>query len=122
MPKSVLIVDDEKLIVWSLIERFKQEGFITYSADCGEAAIRILQSEAIDLIITDVRMPGLDGFEVLRYAKQLKPGPTVIMMSAHGSPTDRKKAATNGAATFFDKPVHVEKLIDVTSVLGSVGN
>ena len=122
MPKSVLIVDDEKLIVWSLTEQLKQEGCNTFAADSGEAAIKILKSESIDLIITDVRMPGLDGFAVLRYAKQLKSGPTVIMMSAHGNPADRKKAAAIGAATFFDKPVHIEKLLGVTSVLKSISN
>ena len=117
MGNRVLIIDDEKLIVWSLESSFKEEGYTVFTAGCVKDALMVLANEEIDLVITDMRLPEEDGFEVLRVARAMERSPAVVMMSAFGKRSDRAKAKANGALEFFDKPVSVDKLLKVTSNL-----
>ena len=81
----VLVVDDEKLIRWSVAERLQRSGYEVVSAETGEQALELLSGAAPDLVLLDVRLPGIDGVETLQRALSIHPELAVLMMSAHST-------------------------------------
>src|SRR5512139_2615242 len=79
----VLVVDDEKLIRWSVSERLQRDGYEVLSAESGERALEIVASSPPDVMLLDVKLPGIDGVQTLQRALALHPELTVLMMSAH---------------------------------------
>ena len=80
----VLVVDDEKLIRWSVAERLQRNGFEVLSAESGEQALEMVAATPPDLMLLDVRLPGIDGVQTLQRALSLHPDLAVLMMSASG--------------------------------------
>lgn len=109
--KHVLIVDDEESIRSSLDGILQDEGYRTSVAASGEDALNLLREESPDLILLDIWMPGLDGLETLRRARDLTPDQLVIMMSGHGTIETAVKATKLGAFDFIEKPLSLEKLL-----------
>lgn len=109
--KHVLIVDDEESIRSSLDGILQDEGYRTSVAASGEDALNLLREEVPDLILLDIWMPGLDGLETLRRARDLAPDQLVIMMSGHGTIETAVKATKLGAYDFIEKPLSLEKLL-----------
>lgn len=109
--KHVLIVDDEESIRSSLDGILQDEGYRTSVAASGEDALNLLREELPDLILLDIWMPGLDGIETLRRARDLAPDQLVIMMSGHGTIETAVKATKLGAFDFIEKPLSLEKLL-----------
>lgn len=109
--KHVLIVDDEESIRSSLDGILQDEGYRTSVAASGEDALNLLREESPDLILLDIWMPGLDGLETLRRARDLAPDQLVIMMSGHGTIETAVKATKLGAFDFIEKPLSLEKLL-----------
>ncbi len=109
--KHVLIVDDEESIRSSLDGILQDEGYRTSVAASGEDALSLLREELPDLILLDIWMPGLDGLETLRRARELAPEQVVIMMSGHGTIETAVKATKLGAYDFIEKPLSLEKLL-----------
>ncbi|SMC52047.1 two-component system, NtrC family, response regulator [Desulfocicer vacuolatum DSM 3385] len=108
---KVLIVDDEKNYPTILGEVIKEEGFEPVTASSGLIALDILRSEPIDLVLTDVMMPGMDGIELLARIKELNPGLPVMVMTAHGSVERAVEAMQKGAFTYILKPFDNETLV-----------
>ena len=96
-PQRVLIADDEYLIRWSLSQALSQQGYEVFSVEDGKKAIETLKTQAFDFIITDLLMPGLDGWQVLETAQTVWPQPRVIIISAHGGEGTRERAKDKGA-------------------------
>jgi len=109
--KHVLIVDDEESIRSSLDGILQDEGYRTSVAASGEDALGLLREELPDLILLDIWMPGLDGLETLRRARDFAPEQVVIMMSGHGTIETAVKATKLGAFDFIEKPLSLEKLL-----------
>ena len=109
--KHVLIVDDEESIRSSLDGILQDEGYRTSVAASGEDALSLLREELPDLVLLDIWMPGLDGLETLRRARDLAPEQVVIMMSGHGTIETAVKATKLGAFDFIEKPLSLEKLL-----------
>ncbi|MHB1397671.1 MAG: sigma-54-dependent transcriptional regulator [Trichloromonadaceae bacterium] len=109
--KHVLIVDDEESIRSSLDGILRDEGYRTSVAASGEDALSLLKEELPDLMLLDIWMPGLDGLETLRRARELAPEQVVIMMSGHGTIETAVKATKLGAFDFIEKPLSLEKLL-----------
>jgi two-component system nitrogen regulation response regulator NtrX len=109
--KHVLIVDDEESIRSSLDGILQDEGYRTSVAASGEDALSLLREELPDLMLLDIWMPGLDGLETLRRARELAPEQVVIMMSGHGTIETAVKATKLGAFDFIEKPLSLEKLL-----------
>jgi CheY-like chemotaxis protein len=102
----ILIVDDEALVRWTLENVCKKARCQVTMVESGEKAIAALNSARFDLVITDMKMPDVDGFEVAEAAKRSLPHVPIIMISAWGDEESRRKA--RGASIYFvDKPFNV---------------
>ena len=112
MTQRLLIVDDEVELVDHItdyLESFTDE-FHVRSANSGEQALEILREGDIDLLLTDVRLPGIDGIEVLRQARQYQPGLRVVVMTAFSSPSLKVEATQAGAIRYVEKPLDLPQL------------
>lgn len=112
--RSILVVDDERNIRTTLADILRDEGYEVLTADCGEKAVRVCQKRPFDVILMDVRMPGMDGFEAFRIIRDRHRDVRVIIMSAYGMSAFRRVARDLGATAFVRKPLdvgHVLKLI-----------
>jgi DNA-binding NtrC family response regulator len=117
MNRSLLIVDDEKLVRWTLQQSMDKENYKIVLASNGTDAAEEIQKEHFDVIITDLLMPGMDGIEVARKAKEIHPDTKIVMMTAFGSVLNREKAAEAGVSHFLDKPFSVDEVKSVVSQL-----
>ncbi len=108
--EKVLIVDDEKLVRWSLRRKCEEWGYQVLEAENGPEALRVAQSESPDLVLLDVRMPELSGLEVLDRLKQSGDPRAVIMITADPQLDDVKAAIKLGAYDFVGKPLDFDEL------------
>jgi DNA-binding NtrC family response regulator len=106
----VLVVDDEKLIRWSVAERLQRSGYEVLSAESGEQALELLAGSPPDLMLLDVRLPGMDGVETLQRSLSLHPELAVLMMSAHSTVDIAVDAMKHGAVDFLVKPFPFQAL------------
>jgi len=100
----ILVVDDEKLIRWSVSERLQRSGYDVIAAESGEEALQNLAAQAPDLLLLDVRLPGIDGLATLQRALEMHPDVAVLMMSAHSTVDIAVEAMKHGAIDFLVKP------------------
>jgi CheY-like chemotaxis protein/PAS domain-containing protein len=115
---SILLVDDEKLVRKSLARNLQQKHFTVTDVASGSEAINALKDKEYYLVITDVMMPDVDGFEVLKTAKKLAPLTSVIILSGYGDTQSAIDALRLGADDFLRKPCEVEELVfRITSCL-----
>ncbi len=111
MSKRVLIVDDEASVRSSLEKLLSYEKFKTYAAPDGKSALDFIDGERIDLVLLDIKMPGMDGLEVLQRIKQVQPFLPVVIISGHGTVTTAVEATKLGAFDFIEKPIDLERLL-----------
>jgi DNA-binding NtrC family response regulator len=109
---NVLVVDDESVIREGLTRILEGGGFAVETAKNGHAAIELLQQKEFDLIITDLKMPGMNGFEVLNAVKVLQPTAPVIMITGYATVETAVEAMKNGAADYLVKPFTPEQIIE----------
>ncbi len=107
----VLVVDDEALVRWSVQQVLQKASYQLSTANTGEEAILHLTSKQYDIIITDMRLPGEDGFAVAAKAKKINPACHVIMMTAFGDTASKERAKALGIEHFVDKPVDLAELV-----------
>ena len=110
--KRVLVVDDEAALVRSIAAYLGSFGddIEILTATSGEEGLRLLWEHPVDVLLTDVSMPGLDGISLVREAAKLRPGLRIIVMTAFGTPELEALAIREGAMRFVDKPVDLEEL------------
>jgi two-component system, NtrC family, response regulator AtoC len=108
--KRILIVDDDKLVRWTLTQKCTEFGYFSLEADSGEEALRMLQTEQVDAILLDVHLPDLSGIEVLDKLKGGGETRSVIMMTADPQLDDVKAALRLGAYDFVSKPINFDEL------------
>jgi len=109
--ENILIVDDEKNYTMIIGEILQEEGYTSITASSGMEALDILNNEIIDLVLTDVKMPGMSGIQLLEKIKELNPDIPVIIMTAYGSVEKAVDAMHRGAYTFILKPFENQALI-----------
>jgi two-component system, NtrC family, sensor kinase len=107
---KILIVDDEPAIVRLLSMSLKSDGYETYTAASGEEALVLFEKHSPDIVVTDIKMPGMDGLELLRAIKNLDPEKEVIIVTGHGDIDSTITALQYGASDFINKPVRDEAL------------
>jgi DNA-binding response OmpR family regulator len=118
MKGKILIVDDEETMRRSLADILRLEGAQVKVAASGEAAVDALRQNNFDLILLDLKMPGMDGLEVLRVANKIAPETQVILLTAHGSLESAIAALRLGAHDYLLKPASPSQIIrSVTSGL-----
>lgn len=108
---TILIVDDEVNILSLMAETLRLVGFASETANRGVDAIARIRSGGIDLVLLDINMPIMDGFEVLEKIHQIKPGLPVIMLSARQEKTDVIEGLRKGADDYVSKPFSVEEVV-----------
>ncbi len=108
--ETILVVDDEKNYLLVLSEILQDEGYEVLTAQGGPEALEIQKSSDLDLILTDMKMPGMDGIELLENIKALDPDLPVIMMTAHGTVDKAVEAMQKGAYSYILKPFDNERL------------
>ncbi len=109
--ENILVVDDEKNYTMIIGEILQEEGYTSITASSGMEALDILNNEIIDLILTDVKMPGMSGIQLLENIKEINPDIPVIIMTAYGSVEKAVNAMHRGAYTFILKPFENQALI-----------
>ncbi|MFO7860868.1 MAG: response regulator [Desulfosalsimonas sp.] len=107
----ILLVDDEEEFVTTLSERMEMRGFDASVAFDGQKAMETLKTRVPDVMVLDLRMPGLDGMEVLERVKKTNPEAQVIILTGHGSYKDEEQARRLGAFDYLQKPVGVDTLV-----------
>ena len=85
MKSNILVVDDEPVARQSLTDILKLEGYLVVSAPNGQAAVEHVRTHAVDLMVVDLKMPGMDGLEVIQVVNQSSPDTEIILLTAHGS-------------------------------------
>jgi len=110
VPSKVLLVDDEREFVQTLSERLSLRDMGSAVAFDGESALKLVHEEEPEVMILDLKMPGIDGIEVLRRVKETQPGIEVIILTGHGSEADRKTCMDLGAFAYLQKPVDIDVL------------
>ncbi|PKN43525.1 MAG: two-component system response regulator [Deltaproteobacteria bacterium HGW-Deltaproteobacteria-18] len=108
---SVLLVDDEEDFLRTIIKRLAKRGLKVQGASRGEQALAMLAEEPRDVVVLDVKMPGMDGLEVLRRIKADWPSTEVIMLTGHASIDAAMEGMNRGAFDYLMKPADLEDLL-----------
>jgi DNA-binding response OmpR family regulator len=112
MMNKILIVDDEPNILLSLEFLFKKEGYMVFIARDGEEALGIIDENKPELVILDIMMPKVDGYEVCRYLKMKHQETKVIFLSAKSKQQDLQKGMDLGADLYLTKPFSTKELVN----------
>ncbi|ACL04183.1 Protein with response regulator receiver domain [Desulfatibacillum aliphaticivorans] len=110
--KNILLVDDENSLIMSMADGLESQGdqFRVYTANNGKEAVDTLETKPVDLVVTDLRMPEMDGFELLAYINDNRPSTPTIVMSAFATPRIEDKLKELGALQVLSKPLDFERL------------
>jgi DNA-binding NtrC family response regulator len=109
----LLIVDDEESLRRPTAERLADRGFEVVEAGSGEQALELLDQFAFDILVTDLRLPGMDGTQVIDAARQRYPAIVAIVITGYGTVRDAVEAIKKGASDFITKPFHFDELMHV---------
>ena len=110
MKRTILVVDDEKYIREGLVAALEMDGYTGLQAQDGEEAWKTITAEPVDMVITDLRMPGMGGSELLKKIYTTYPTIPVVVLTGHGTIEDAVTAMQNGAVDFLTKPVNLDHL------------
>ena len=113
LPPKVLLVDDEQEFVQTLSDRLNTRNYGSYPVFDGEQALELLDSEVPDVMVLDLKMPGMSGVEVLRKTKEANPNIEIIILTGHGSEEDKKVCLELGAYAYMHKPVDITELTKI---------
>ncbi len=109
---KLLLVDDEEDFVTSTAERLELRDYCAEVALSGTQALEKVEVDVPDVIVLDLKMPGIDGLEVLRHVKSIHPHVEVIILTGHGSDRNEETARRLGAFEYLRKPIGIERLVD----------
>jgi signal transduction histidine kinase len=112
-PANILIIDDEEGLREMMFFTLEKEGYKTFTASNGEEGIQVLLNHDIDIIVTDIMMPGMDGIQVLSEVKKLKPKTEVIVTTGYGSMESAIECLRYGAYDFINKPYNIDEILNV---------
>lgn len=111
VPINILVVDDEKDFVEMLSLRLKDDGHNLWAAYSGEQALSALKTEPIDVVILDIKMPGMDGISTLKEIKNRNPVVEVILLTGHGAIDTAVTGLKSGAFDYLLKPADYQELL-----------
>jgi CheY-like chemotaxis protein len=112
LPRKVLVVDDEPDMLDNVARILRRGAYACLTAGGGQEALAILAQDPPDLVLTDLRMPGMDGLALLRAVKQLSPPTPVVVFTAYASESAARDALAAGAAAFLAKPFTAVQLLE----------
>ncbi len=117
---TILIVDDDETVIEAVQASLENENYNVISAGSGKEALEKFDENEVDIIVTDIRMPEVDGLELLKRVKDRSPATKVIMMTAYASVDSAVEAMREGASDYIRKPIEVKDIR--TTILGAVEN
>ncbi len=111
--KDILLVDDEKPFLETFAEGigFYAKYFNVITADNVRTAIEVLKAFIIDVVVTDLKMPGTDGYQLVEYINKNHPAIPVIVITAHGDPAEEKRLRGIGIAQYLEKPLELGEIV-----------
>jgi len=112
-PLRVWLVDDDASIRWVLEKALKGGGMLTRAFESAEPALEALRTESPDVLLTDIRMPGLSGLELVRKLHGTRPQLPIIVMTAHADLDNAVSAYESGAFEYLPKPFDIDQVIDL---------
>jgi len=104
MTPTILLIEDERATAWALAQGLTDEGWVVTTVGRAEDALTCLERSAYDVVISDVRLPGMDGIELARRLARTAPDVPAILVTAHGTHDVRDEAMRAGACVVFEKP------------------
>ncbi len=110
MKPVILIVEDEDVFREVLAATCREEGYTVFSEPNALAALTLMETQSVDIVVTDVRMPGMDGVEFMEKARR-QADADVIVMSAYGTSDDVAKALRRGACDYIAKPFLLDEML-----------
>ena len=108
---TILIVDDDQSSLRLLAKILTSQGYQVRPADSGELALTAVAAQTPELILLDIFMPGIDGFEVLRKVRAAKPDVRIIILTGHGTDATEEEAKKLGAFHYHKKPIDIDELL-----------
>jgi DNA-binding NtrC family response regulator len=108
---NVLLVDDELEFLETLVKRLRKRKLNTTGVGSGEQALEVLRTEPVDVVVLDVKMPGMDGIETLRAIKKMRPLVEVIMLTGHANMEVAITGMELGAFDYLMKPMDIDELL-----------
>lgn len=108
---SILLVDDEAEFIETLGKRLARRGLTVHLANSGQEALTIIAATELDVVVLDVKMPGMDGIETLQKIKEIKPELEVLMLTAHANVEVAMRGMELGAFDYLMKPVELDELL-----------
>jgi len=110
---SILVIDDEESMRVGCVQTLSEEGYAAQAAENGAQGLEMAQRESFDLVVLDLRMPGLDGMEVLRKLREVDPDLVVIVITGYATIESAVEAMRRGAYDFLPKPFTPETLLAI---------
>jgi DNA-binding NtrC family response regulator len=111
-PLRVLLIDDEEELVSTLAERLKLRGIAVEGVTSGADAFGHFQEKKFDVVVLDMKMPGIGGLEVMRRIRKEQPGVKFVLMTGRGSLEEGEEGMKEGASAYLLKPINIEDLIE----------
>ena len=108
---KVLLVDDEQELIETLVERLEIRGIEAVAVTRGSKALEIIREQEFDVVVMDVKMPGIDGIKTTRQIKEIEPELQIILMTGRGSEQESMLSRQEGAFEYLIKPVNIDELI-----------
>ncbi len=109
---ALLIVDDEERFLYSMEKLLVKKGYRVQTAASGEQCLGVLEEKPVDVVILDIKMPGIDGLETLRRIKRRYPLVEVVLLTGHATVESAVEGLKSGAFDFLMKPISVSDLLD----------
>ncbi len=110
MEYTILVIEDEPFQLKNLSEALEKQGYNVLSSESSVKGVKIVKEKAVDLVLTDFKMPEKNGLEVLREVKQINPDISVIIITAYGDVETAVKVMKEGAFDYLTKPIDFEEL------------
>ncbi|MCI4626332.1 MAG: response regulator [Candidatus Magnetoovum sp. WYHC-5] len=109
---KVLIIDDENDFASTFSERLLMRGYLSCAVNCAEKAFKTVKENAPDVVILDLKMPSMDGIEMLKVLKKMDPSIEVIVLTGHGLSKGKDEAIKHGAFDYLLKPADIDDIIE----------
>jgi two-component system response regulator HydG len=116
----ILVVDDNPEMAETLADILELKGYTVHAAASGAEALEILQDQPVDILLTDVKMPGMNGLELYRETRKLYPRLITIFMTAYSADELIQQGMAEGVKTILDKPLDMNFLVRLLSVYGRI--
>jgi len=112
MNEKVLLVDDEEEFIETLAERMRDRGMDVSTSNSGANALQLVEDEDFDVVVLDLKMPGIDGLDALKRIKRRRPDIQVVLLTGYATVEKGVEAIKEGAIEFLEKPVDLSSLTD----------